>query len=141
MAKTIDATDRALDRENNLVDWSPIEGRSQSCVVIEMVVDLIDNKIYVLVNKKLRTFREISVLSTAHKECGCHYFSMEVSETAVDNSSLKKDDLVCGLLCQYNHFPSYFYAVLMNWTELTEYGTGPNRQNSFILPRATQFQY
>ena len=140
-AATLEQTERALDMEDNLIGLYPIEDKFQSCDVIEIVANTRDNNIYILVDKKVRTFRQISVLPNAHEECGCHYFSMEVSTALIDNSALNKKDLVCGFLCHHNTFPSYFYAVLMNWTELTEYGSLGNKKQAFIIPRATQFEY
>ena len=112
---SFESTDRVLDRENNLIGSVSIEDIFQSCPVIKIVVNKLDKNIYVLDDKKLRTFLNLFVLPTAVKEYGCYYFSTEVSPLPIANTTLKKDDLVCSLLCQHNTLPSYFYAISMDW--------------------------
>ena len=137
----IDDSDRMLDHENNMIGTVPKHGLFESSPIVEMVVDRRDHIIYVLVDKKQRIFSQILVRSVAVQHCGCDYFSMDVSPALVDNSKLIKDNLVCGFLCKHPTLPSYYYAVSLDWKELTEYGVVDNLKNTFLFPRSPMFVY
>ena len=141
VSESIKDSDRLLDSENNLIGLVPKHELFECSPIIEMVVDKRDNNIYVLVDKKLRIFHQILVRSVAVKHCGCDYFSMDLSSIQVDNSELIKDNLVCGVLCKHHTLPSYYYAVSLDWRELTEYGVADNIKNTFMYPRSPMFVY
>ena len=135
--------DTIHDCEGNVVGFAPHPPRSLDAIssghpVIEIMILKKTHEMYLL-DKPLREFVKIDVGMGPFTILGAQYFPMKYSiAERIGVSDISKDDIICGLLLQHNSMIAYYYAVAMNWTEMTLVSPGVAQ---FVSPRFASFSY
>ena len=104
---------------------------------IEICIDIQSHEMY-LYDKGKQEFVNIIVVSGPLTVCGAQYFSMKYSSNRVAHTEMAKDRIVCGVMLRHDSMTKFYYAVAMNWTELTQIQDGVRQ---FVTARCPSFAY
>ena len=134
--------DKVRDCYDNLVGFAPHPPKSADPIflshqAIEICVHIQSHEMY-LYDKGNQEFVNIIVISGPVTVCGAQYFSMKYSSNRVAHTEMAKDRIVCGVMLRHESMTKFYYAVAMNWTELTQIQGGLRQ---FVTPRCPSFAY